>query len=146
MEKMFMSAGVVTAIVLCVMGILKLPFKKFKNSHSIWFKAIFTILSLAFSVGLSIVNQLYIIEGELLSVDFAILISVVIAGVFCGYNGVYEGLGLKDLVKTIVQNIKIARSLAENKKVVEYLNKIDDIDTAIKILETRKNNNDNGEV
>ena len=142
MENLFMSAGVVTAIVLCLVGILKLPFKSFKKSHSIWYKALFTTLSLAFAIGLSVINELYILCGELLSVDFAVLVSVVIAGVFCGYGGVYEGLGLKELVKKLVENVKKARDMSKNKKTVEYLNKIDDIDidNAIKILEERKNN------
>lgn len=139
MEKLFMSAGIVTAIVLCVVGILKLPFKKFKSSHSKLYKALFTSISFFLSIGLSALNELYILGGNVLSVDFAILLSVVIAGVFCGYGGVYEGLGLKELVKKLIENVKEARDISENNKVVEFLNKIENIDEAIKILEERKN-------
>jgi hypothetical protein len=60
-------------------------------------------------------------------------------------------LGLKDLVKKIVSSAKQARDLAENKKAVKYLNKIEDIESAIAMLEKRKHsaeiaNEDNNEV
>lgn len=139
MEKLFMSAGIVTAIVLCIVGILKLPFNGFKKTHSKLYKAVFTSISFILSVGLSILNERFILCGEIISVDCVILISVVIAGVFCGYGGVYEGLGLKDLVKKLIENTKQARDMAKDKKVVDFLNNIDNIDEAIKILEERKN-------
>lgn len=136
-----MSAGVVAAIVLCVIGIIKLPFDNFKKNHANGYKALFTGLSFILAVGLSILDELYILCGDILSVDFVILVCVVLSGVFGSYNGVYEGLGLKELAKKLVNNIKQARDLSQSKKAVEYLNKIDDIDNAIKILEERKNNN-----
>lgn len=145
MEKLFMSAGVVATIVLCIVGIVKLPFKSFKEKHPNWYRAIFTIISIVLAIGLSILDELYILCGELLSLDFAILLCVVLAGVFCGYGGVYEGLGLKELVKKIIENVKKARDMSDHKKAIKYLDKIDDIDGAIKMLEERKNNQ-NGEV
>ena len=111
MEKLFMSAGVVTAIILCIVGILKLPFKNFKIKHPNWYKALFTILSFVLTVVLSILNELYILNGEILSIDCFILICAVSAGVFGGYSGIYEGLGLKELVKKLVFNIKQASLL-----------------------------------
>lgn len=141
MEKLFMSAGVVSAIVCILIGIIKIPFKQFKTSHPQWYKAIFTILTFIFAVGLSVIDELYILCGGLLTVDFAILVCVVLSGVFGSYNGVYEGLGVKELVKKLINNMKIARDLAQNKKAVEYLNKIDDIEMAINVLEERKKNN-----
>ena len=125
MEKLFMSAGVVTAIILCIVGILKLPFKNFKIKHPNWYKALFTILSFVLTVGLSILNELYILNGEILSIDCFILICAVSAGVFGGYSGIYEGLGLKAL---------------------KYLDKIDDIDNALRFLEEKKRNQTNNEV
>lgn len=141
MELIFMSASIVIAIVLCLVGIIKLPFAKFKEKYAKTYTALFTILTLALSIVFCIIDELYIVCGSLASVDFAILVCVVLAGVFGGYNGVYEGLGVKELVKKLVNNIKVARNLAKDKKAVEYLNKIDDIDNAIKILEERKKDN-----
>lgn len=143
MEKLFMSASIVVAIVLCIVGIVKLPFKNLKEKYRNLYKAIFTALSFVLSIVLSILNEVYILCGDVLSVDFAILISTVLAGVFSGYNGIYEGLGLKDLFKKIVENIKKARDISTHKKAIEYLSKIDNIDEAISILEERKNNQSN---
>lgn len=143
MEKLFMSAGIVVTIVLCVIGIVKLPFDKFKDKHPKWYKAIFTLLSVVLAIGLSIVDELYILCGKLLSVDFAVLICVVLAGVFGGYSGVYEGLGLKELMKKLTENAKKAKELSKDKKVTKYLDKIEDIDKAIDYLQDRKFNKGN---
>lgn len=140
MENLFMSAGIISAIVLCLVGIIKIPCANFKQTHAKGYKALFTGLSFILAIGLSVLDELYILCGQLISVDFAILVCVVLSGVFGSYNGIYEGLGLKELAKKLTDNIKKARDLAKDKKAVEYLNKIDDIDNAIKILEERKNN------
>ena len=140
MEKLFMSAGVVTTIVLCVIGIAKLPFNSFKKNHPQGYKTVFTVLSIFLSVGLCILDEIYILCGELLSIDFAILICVVFAGVFYGYNGLYEGLGLKKLVKKIIENVKKAIKMSSHKNAIKYLDKIDDIDMAISFLEEKKHN------
>lgn len=139
MEKLFMSAGIVTTIVLCVVGVIKLMFPKFKEKYPNGYKAVFTALCIILSAGLCVLNELYILCGKLLSLDFAILVCAVFAGVFSGYN-VYEGLGAKKLVRIIIQKVKQARDISKHKKAVEYLNKIDDIDEAINILSKRKNN------
>lgn len=139
MEKLFMSAGVVVTIVMCIVGCFKLPFKKFKNSHPVAFKAIFTLLSVFVASGLCVLDELYILKGELWSWDFVILVFVVLAGVFGGYSGIYEGLGLKELMKKLSENIKKAKAMSNDKKVEKYLSKIENIDKAIVFLEERKN-------
>ena len=140
MENLFMSAGIVTAMVLCLVGIIKLPFKKFKDKHPKWYKAIFTLLSLLFAIGFAVLDEIFILCGTLLSLEFGILISVVLAGTFFSYGGIYEGLGLKELVKKLIENLKKAKDLSKDKKVVKLLNKIDDIDKAIALLEEKKQN------
>lgn len=137
MEKLYMSAGVVVAIVLCIIGIIKLPFKSFKEKHPIGYKAVFTACSFIIAIGLSILDELYILCGSIISIDFIILLATVLAGVFAGYGGIYEGLGLKDLMKKLNENISKAREIAQDKKAVELLNKID-IDKALSIIEERK--------
>lgn len=140
MEKLFMSAGVVSAIVCILLGIVKLPFKHFKTAHPKWYKAVFTAITFVLAVGLSVIDELYILCGGLLTVDFAILVCVVLSGVFGGYNGVYEGLGVKELVKKLVDKLKVARDLAQDKKAAKYLARLEDVDTAIKLLEKLKDN------
>lgn len=149
MEKLFMSAGIVIAIVLLVVGILKLPFDGFKKKHPKCYKAIFTMISVVLALVLSILDQKFILCLPLLSVDFVILLCAVIAGVFGLYSGAYEGLALKELVKKLIDKIKEAKLLAKDQKAIKYLNNIDfeKIDIAIQILESRKNENNNqGEV
>lgn len=113
MKEVFMSASIIAAIILCFVGILKLPFKSFKEKHPKWYRAVFCIISLVLSVGLPIICQLYVLNGALYSLDFLILTITTIAGVFGLYTS-YEGLGLKQLVKIIVS------------KVAELLNKHSD--------------------
>lgn len=150
MEKLFMSASIVIAIVLCIIGIIKLPFKKFKDKHPKLYKAIFTMLSIVLAVCSCVINEKYILCGKLLSVDFAILICSVLAGVFGGYTAVYEGLGLKELMKKLTENVKKTKELANGKKAEKYLDKylkIDgDINKAISLFEKKKHENENGEV
>lgn len=141
MEKLFMSAGIVVTIVLCLIGLVKLPFKNFKHKHPTGYKALFTSISFVFALGLSVLDELFVLQGQLLSVDFLILVCAVLAGVFGGYNGVYEGLGTKELMKKLAENAKKAKELSNDKNVVKTLSKIEDIDKAIALLEQRKNQN-----
>lgn len=138
MENLFMSAGCVVAIVLCFVGIIKTPFKSFKEKHPNWYKAVFTSITFVLALGLAVIDELYILSGNLWSTEFAILFCTVIAGVFGGYNGIYEGIGVKNLVKTIVEKSKQALAISKHEKAVKYLNKIEDIDEAITILTERK--------
>lgn len=142
MEKLIMSASIVVTIVLCVVGIVKTPFKNFKNNHANIYKSIFTLFSFVLSICLSVLNEKYILNGKIISVDFLILVFVVLTGVFGSYNGIYEGLCVKELAKKIIENIKKAKEISINKKAVKYLNKIEDIDGAIRLLNERKYNNE----
>lgn len=134
MEKIIMSSGIVTAIVLCLVGILKLPFKTFKKKHCNGYKALFTILSFIFAIGLSVINEMYVIGGQIVSIDFLILVSLVIAGVFFGYGGIYEGLGIKELTKKIIENIKKSKEISKNEKYIKYVEKLDN---AVSIFNNR---------
>ena len=89
---------------------------------------------------MSILDELFVLYGQIISIDFAILSLTVIAGVFSGYNGIYEGLGLKQLVKKLFEKIKKVKELSSDKKIVKFLNKIEDLDKAISLLEERKHN------
>lgn len=123
MEKIFMSAGVIAAIVLCLVGVIKSPFDKFKKSKPKLYKAVFTILSIVLSVVVTVIEQLYISFDKILSINFAVKITFVIAGVFCGYGGIYEGLGLKDLFSHLIKNINKAIELKKQNEANEKKNK-----------------------
>lgn len=114
MEAIFMNAGIITAIVLSVVGIIKLPFNKFKEKHPKWYRAVFTLLSIVLTLGACVVNQLFILEVKF-NFDFIILLVTAYAGVFGLYHS-YEGLGLKTLVNNLVTNIKkLANQTPDNK-------------------------------
>lgn len=133
MEKVFMCASIITAIILCFIGIIKLPFKTFKEKHPKWYRAVFCLLSLVLAVVAPIISELYILNGQLASLEFAVLTLTTVAGVFGLYTS-YEGLGLKQLVKIIIEKItQLFNSYSDSKlaKVVgtvgiEKLNEINE--------------------
>ena len=142
MEKVFMCASIITAIILCFVGIIKLPFKTFKEKHPKWYRAVFCLLSLALAIVAPIISELYILNGQLASLEFAVLTLTTVAGVFGLYTS-YEGLGLKQLVKIIVEKItQLFNSYSDSKlaKVVgtvgiEKLNEINEKLQAEKLAE-----------
>lgn len=106
MGKEIMCASIITAIILCIVGILKIlpPCLSFKEKHPKWYKGIFYGISLILAIALPIIGELYILNGSLASVSFIVLIFTTIAGVFGLYTS-YEGLGLKELAKKLVEKV-----------------------------------------
>ena len=105
MGDVIMSGSIIATIILCFVGIIKLPFKKFKEQHPTAYKIVFYALSLILAIGVPILCGLYMIDLTFKSLEFYVLIITTIAGVF-GLYGTYEGAGLKKLVQTIVAKIK----------------------------------------
>lgn len=124
MEAIFMSAGIITAIVLSVIGIIKLPFNKFKTKHPKWYRAVFTLLSIVLTLGACVVNQLFILQVKLFNIDFVILLVTAYAGVFGLYHS-YEGLGLKTLVNNLVTNIKKFANQTPDNKIAKGVAKLE---------------------
>lgn len=136
MEAILMSAGILTAIILCIVGLVKLPFESFKTKHPKWYKATFTLLSIVLTFGAVIINQLYILNEKLFTTNFFILLLSTYAGVFGLYLS-YEGLGAKELVKRLLVAIKDIKTTAPTNKFIKYLDKID-IDQAIELVNAKK--------
>ena len=105
MGDIIMSASIITAIILCFVGIIKLPFKTFKTNHPTAYKIVFYSLSLILAIVIPILCGLYMIDLSLKSLEFYVLIITTVAGVF-GLYSTYEGIGLKQLVQIIVEKIK----------------------------------------
>src|SRR5690554_3192829 len=122
MEFTFMIAGIITSIVLAFVGIVKTPLIKYKTRK--WFKPILTFISFIVIVGASMVGQIYIIEKPLLSLDFAILVTMVFAGVFVGYNGIYEGFTIKELFKKMFESLKNAKNSSPESKFAKKYDKL----------------------
>lgn len=104
-EKLIMSISIISAAVLFIVGLVKLPFGKFKEKHPKWYKATFFVLSLVLVVVGSILFELYFLELPLLSWQFAALIIGSIAGVLVSYEG-YEKTGLKALANKVFTPLK----------------------------------------
>lgn len=146
-----MDAGILAAIILCIVGIIKLPFKTFKTKHPIAYKITFCTISLILIVGGSIICQLFIIGGSLTSVDYAVLLLTTVAGVF-GLYGSYEGLGLKELAKKLVAQIETLFNRHQNSKLEKMIEqygistiiqKNAEMQSAKKQVEQQKTNSNN---
>lgn len=122
-REIFMNASVLASIILALVGILKTPFKTLKAKHPKTYRALFFLLSLVLVVGGSIIAELYIIEGKLLSIEFAVLIISTGFVVFGGYAG-YENLGIKTLVHKIASGLKNLCSRYSDSKVVKMIGKV----------------------
>ena len=115
MEAIIMSAGIMTTIILSLVGIVKLPFGKFKEKHPKGYKAIFTALSIVLTLAACLINQAFILSLPIFTTSFAIMLLSTFAGVFGLYHS-YEGLGLKELMKRLVNAIKEAMAKAKEVK------------------------------
>lgn len=144
MGEILMSAGTIASIVLCFVGIIKMPFKGFKAKYPTAYKIVFYLLSLILSVGLPILAAWLIMEIPFCSWDFGMLEICTIAAVFFTY-GTYEGTGLKKLLGKLFSNIKTffdkysESNLA--KTVQKMLKKVDGevlIETTKQVMENTK--------
>lgn len=123
--EILMNASWLISSILAIVGIMKLFFKKFKEKHPKWYKFTFFMLSLVLIAGGSILAELYVLEGTLASVEFALLLLVTAAGVIGGYTG-YECTNLKDGVNQLFTSLKNwFKNYPETKaaKIVEGLTK-----------------------
>ena len=123
MEKLFMSAGVLTSIVLCLVGIVKTPFKKFKNNHPLLYRSTFCVLSIIMSVGLAILAQIFVMNGAFVSMETLLLCIFTLGGVFFSY-GAYEGIGIKKLFNNLFVKIKELCSTYSDSKLSKIVGKV----------------------
>ena len=123
MEKLFMSARVLTSIVLCLVGIIKTPFKKFKGKHPMLYRSIFCVLSIIMSVVLAILAQIFVMNGAFASMETLLLCIFTLGGVFFSY-GTYEGVGIKKLFKNIFAKIKELCSTYSDSKLSKIVGKV----------------------
>lgn len=142
MKEVFMCAGIITAIILCFVGIIKLPFKSFKEKHPNWYTVTFYLVSAVLSVVAPIISQLYILNGSLASTEFAILLITTIAGVF-GLYSTYEGTKFKKLVRIIIDKIATLLNTFSDAKIKKMIGsvgmeKINQLNEELKAEETKR--------
>lgn len=149
MEAIFVSAGIMTTIILSLVGLAKLPFTKFKEKYPKGYKATFTGLSIVLTLVVCLVNQAFILSQPIFTTTFAIMLLSTFAGVFGLYHS-YEGLGGKELVKRLINAIQEARTkakasttdvkLSKNIKSLEKdIDKVG-IDLALEIIKVKQSN------
>lgn len=137
MEAIFMSAGIMTAIILSVVGLIKLPFEGFKKKHPKGYKATFTILSIVLTFGACLINQAFVLQSKVLfNTNFVIMLLSTYAGVFGLYLS-YEGLGAKELVKRLLNAIKNLRASAPESKLSKMIDKVG-IEVALNIINAKQ--------
>lgn len=136
MEAVFMNAGILTIIILCVVGLVKMPFDSFKKKYPKGYKATFTGLSIILTVAACLVDQVFILCGAIASVEFVVLLLSTFAGVFGLYNA-YEGLGAKELVNRLFVAIGNLKASAPESKFSKYVDKIG-VDKAFSLLAEKK--------
>ena len=105
MEKLFMNLTWLATIVVLIVGILKLPFKKLKEKHKIIYRIIIYSMSLILTILGCYLVQKYILNLPILSFEFALLISGTMSVVSLIY-GAYENYGIKDLFKKLIEKFK----------------------------------------
>ena len=121
LKEVFMNATWLASAILALVGILKMPFKSFKEKKPKLYRATFFIISLILVVGGSIVVDMFILEKSLLSWTFAMLLVSTGCVVFGGYMG-YEATGLK---AGFHKFIEICKNWANSdKKVAKIIKKI----------------------
>lgn len=125
MGKEIMCASIITAIILCIVGIIKVlpPCLSFKEKHPKWYKGIFYGMSLILAVVFPILSELYILNGTLASKNFFILIITTVAGVF-GLYSTYEGTPLKELVKKLVSKVSELLNTYSDSKLAKVVGKV----------------------
>ena len=123
LKEVFMNATWLASAILALVGILKMPFKSFKEKKPKLYRATFFIISLILVVGGSIVVDMFILEKSLLSWTFAMLLVSTGCVVFGGYMG-YEATGLKAGLNKLFASIRNWMTNYSDSKVAKFIKKI----------------------
>ena len=129
--NLLMYSGILSGIVLALVGIIKSPFIKFKEKK--FYKPFFTALTIVLVVASCVVCELFIIEGQLFSLGMAYLTFMTLGGTMVTYNGIYEGFKVKELFKKLFALIKKLFTKTPEAKLTKQANKIG-ITNAIDLL------------
>lgn len=123
MKEVIMCGTLISAIILCFIGIVKLFFKRFKEKHPNGFKVTFYLLSVVLSVGCAIITQLFILGDTLTSINYLVLQITTFAGVFGLYSS-YENTKLKALVQIIVSKVSQLMNKYSDSKLAKVVGKV----------------------
>lgn len=97
--ELIVNASLLAGIVLCLVGLIKLPLTKFKGQK--FYKAGLTLLTIGIVIIACVLCELFILNGSIWSGEMLMLTLITFGEVMLSYNGVYEGLGLKAIAKDL---------------------------------------------
>ena len=129
--ELIVYSSILAAIVLALVGLIKLPLIKFKGKK--FYKAGLTILSMVITIAACVICQTLIICDTLLSLSFLYLLVLTIGEVALAYNKVYENLGLKELFNNLFDNIGKLMAKNPQNKLTKYAEKVG-LDKAIILI------------
>lgn len=108
--ELIVNASLLAGIVLCLVGLIKLPLTKFKGQK--FYKAGLTLLTFAVVIVACVLCELFILNGSVWSVEMLMLTLITFGEVMLSYNGIYEGLGLKGIAKELF--VKLQKLVAKH--------------------------------
>lgn len=129
--ELIVNASLLAGIVLCLVGLIKLPLTKFKGQK--FYKAGLTLLTIAVVIVACVLCELFIFNGSVWSVEMLMLTLITFGEVMLSYNGIYEGLGVKQIAKNLFEKVCALIAKTPENKLTKIANKYG-IDEAIKHL------------
>lgn len=125
MEAILKTSAVVSSIIIILVGLIKLPIAKFKTKK--WYRPLLTLITLALVIGGSILCEVYILEAPIFAWNTLVLVFAVATEVFVTYNGIYEGLNIKDAIHNLIAKYKDLKALSPEAKAIKKLEKVEDV-------------------
>lgn len=143
MKEIIMNASIIAAIIVVGIGLIKSPLIKYKEKA--WYKPLLTIITIVLTLGLCVLDQLYILKDGLLTWNFVILIAITFGEIYSTYHLVYEGI-IKNPLHNLIDKIKAAKAdpNTNTAKAIEKFEKAVskavgiDTDTLVKIVLARE--------
>lgn len=129
--ELIMNASILAGIVLCIVGIIKLPLTRFKGQK--FYKAGLTLLTIAIVIISCVLCELFIFNGSIWSAEMLMLTLITFGEVMLSYNGVYEGLGLKTIAKDLAVKVQELLAKKPESKLAKSAEKYG-LDEAVKFL------------
>ena len=125
MEKILMSASSIAGIVVVLVALIKTPIVRYKEKK--WYKPLLTLITFAVIFACCTICELFILELPFFCLEFVWLLLGTFACVMISYNGVYEGLGLKDLKNKFFAHLKELKKLSPEAKAVKSVEKVENV-------------------
>ena len=143
----FLNASLVALIIVAAIQLLKIimnkiGFSKVKEKHKTFYKTFYTLLTYIVTGFGIFINTFYLLDLSFIWTDpiflteFILNASFTLLNVFFLYNGLYEGVGIKALVKLIIKKLSKLNKDNENTlaTVLEKINTNDDLREIIDLL------------